>query len=367
MSGKQLYQQEEQIRRYLQDQMTESERHAFEREMQSDPFLAEAVEGFSDKNTELVFADLKALKSQLKKQRSGSRRYLWYAAASVLLLIVSTLVLINPEENTIPVISENKIQEEVKIRQDANEKPPAILSPEHAGIEKPHQETILTEAEDELIIEDLEPSLSLVADSHAQNSFSSVSQVKMKQKELAQTTKKVVFSKASEINTESSSATQLVTDTSASSPVMIVQKAADRSAGFDQNNQEMDEVVAIGYGKQKKSGLTGAVTAGKPEVVTDRKASPGSGWNNLEEYLKTELLNPSIGSPDEKTIVRLSFTVSENGVKEQFKILKGKDVRYNDEAIRIIKDGPAWLPEIRNGIPEKSEVKIRMVFPAKGK
>ncbi|MEE4214737.1 MAG: hypothetical protein V2I34_06695, partial [Bacteroidales bacterium] len=37
----------EDIRRYLNDEMTAAERNTFERQMESDPFLAAAVEGYS--------------------------------------------------------------------------------------------------------------------------------------------------------------------------------------------------------------------------------------------------------------------------------------------------------------------------------
>jgi hypothetical protein len=129
-----------------------------------------------------------------------------------------------------------------------------------------------------------------------------------------------------------------------------------------EDNLAMSEVVVVGYGTQKKSSITGAVSSVKSKQVVDGKATPASGWEAFNEYLKTELQTPNIGSPPEKTIVKLSFVVSPTGNKEQFEILKGENDRYNEEAIRIITNGPAWIPEIKNGNPEISTVELRLVF-----
>jgi hypothetical protein len=131
---------------------------------------------------------------------------------------------------------------------------------------------------------------------------------------------------------------------------------------LNEDKSALSEVVAVGYGIQKKSSLTGAVSSVRSKQTIDGKATPVGGWEAFNEYLKKELQTPKIGSPSEKTIVKLSFVVSLTGIKEQFEILKGENDLYNKEAIRIITDGPAWIPEIKNGNPEISVVELRLVF-----
>ena len=80
MSDKRTYQLEERIKRYLHDQMTGQERHAFEREMQHDQFLTEAVEGYSGISAELVgndLADLKKRNEQTTKKVIGNTSGMW--------------------------------------------------------------------------------------------------------------------------------------------------------------------------------------------------------------------------------------------------------------------------------------------------
>lgn len=357
MSGKQTYQQEEQIRLYLQDRMTEAERHAFERELQRDPFLAEAIEGFSGKDSNLVFTDLADLRNRVEKPKKN-RRFIWYAAASVLLLIVSSVVLFNMQKDVIPVISESKIQEEVKITEKTTIEKSAIKAPQQTISERTRQEKEITIVENKLVIDDFEMKTNLVDENNAINSTELISVKEEAPKETPQHGRKVEFSRTAANSSESLVSTPVVLDSSKAASAKSVKKAD----AVILDSEKLEEVVVVGYGIQKKSSQTGAVSSIKSKQVIDGKASPLSGWEAFNEYLKTELQSPNIGSPSEKTIVKLSFVVSSTGNKEQFEILKGENDRYNEEAIRIITDGPAWIPEIKNGIPEISVVKLRLVF-----
>ena len=121
MSDKNTYQQEEQIRRYVQNEMTNAECNAFEREMQKDPFLADAVEGFSTFSSNEIFVDIESLKNKVRNDRHGRQRYIWYAAASVLLIVVSTFFLFNMEEKSNLMVSENTaIKEELSSPEQIN-------------------------------------------------------------------------------------------------------------------------------------------------------------------------------------------------------------------------------------------------------
>lgn len=357
MSGKQIHQQEEQIRRYLQDQMTEAERHAFEREMQRDPFLEEAVEGLSAVTSDLVFTDLAELRKRMVKPERN-RRYIWYAAASVLLLIVSSVVLLTIQENVIPVVSESKIQEEVKIA-DATNAEKSTITPQKQPIpEKTTQKKEIIFIENELITDDLLIKSKLVDDNNSINSNSLISEYEESRKARSQTTRKVEFSKMAANNSESVVSTPIIMDSSGTVPGKL-EKNAD---AMMKDSEKMEEVVVVGYGTQRKSSVTGSVSKVNINQNVNGKASPAGGWKAFEEYLKAELSAPETGKPGEKTIVRLSFVITETGEKEQYQILKGKDETYTKEAIRIVRDGPAWIPEVREKTPRRSTVKLKLVF-----
>ena len=64
----------------------------------------------------------------------------------------------------------------------------------------------------------------------------------------------------------------------------------------------------------------------------------------------------------EREVVVIRFTVSETGSIRNIKVLKTPGDEFSKEAERLIKEGPAWKPAMKNGIPADNEVKIRITF-----
>jgi TonB family protein len=145
------------------------------------------------------------------------------------------------------------------------------------------------------------------------------------------------------------------------------EKTDNRLVASVQEETALNEVVVVGYGTQKKVDLTGSVAGLNTNQIEDKSASPAIGWVAFNKYLKAALLTPNIGSPKVKTVVRLSFVITKTGLMEQIKVLSSKDERYNEEAIRILKAGPGWNPEVKNQSLQSSEVTFRIVFEPKDK
>ncbi|MFT3750559.1 MAG: carboxypeptidase-like regulatory domain-containing protein [Agriterribacter sp.] len=86
----------EDIERYLNKQMTPAEMHAFEKASLEDPFLAEALEGYTGTPVASIPADIKALKERLEKRDEPVKiiplykRISWVAAAAVFILLGAT-------------------------------------------------------------------------------------------------------------------------------------------------------------------------------------------------------------------------------------------------------------------------------------
>ncbi|MFO0505522.1 MAG: hypothetical protein ACK5X6_01565, partial [Chryseotalea sp.] len=80
------------IERYVNGSMTNAEKHAFEKKMLSDPFLAEAVEGAQQaENFSLEVNDLiKAIDTEKKNKRG----FIWWQLAAAVLLVASSSYLV---------------------------------------------------------------------------------------------------------------------------------------------------------------------------------------------------------------------------------------------------------------------------------
>ncbi|WP_163711538.1 carboxypeptidase-like regulatory domain-containing protein [Mangrovibacterium lignilyticum] len=110
------------FRRYRENRMNEEERHAFERELQKDPFLTEAFEGYESISPDAFEDDLKELKNQLQRKKSDGPFRFWAVAASILILLgVGTLFYLTGNKPDVPNMAQLKTEQERKIPVDTLE------------------------------------------------------------------------------------------------------------------------------------------------------------------------------------------------------------------------------------------------------
>ena len=97
--------------RYSRSEMTDRERNAFERELQRDPFAAEAAEGFAETSSSGTGADLMELRTRLQKRIKGRRNIMYYriAASFAVLVILSSVFLITNRDRQ-PLSVKNEIE-----------------------------------------------------------------------------------------------------------------------------------------------------------------------------------------------------------------------------------------------------------------
>ncbi|QSE97822.1 carboxypeptidase-like regulatory domain-containing protein [Fulvivirga lutea] len=90
-------------------------------------------------------------------------------------------------------------------------------------------------------------------------------------------------------------------------------------------------------------------------------AQPVIGMNAYKKYL-TENIN----YPDDKEVeagkVIVTFDVKEDGSLDNYQIKRGLTEWHNNEALRLVKEGPAWEPSTNDGVPETGNVKVVVKF-----
>jgi hypothetical protein len=102
---------DDQIKKYLENQFDDHERHLFEKELQKDEFLSEALEGLKMLKPEELDTDLKLLMSGTDSKNKNVYLRYWVAAASVLIFILTgTVLIISKRHYTPPVMVENKTE-----------------------------------------------------------------------------------------------------------------------------------------------------------------------------------------------------------------------------------------------------------------
>ena len=130
---------------------------------------------------------------------------------------------------------------------------------------------------------------------------------------------------------------------------------AGKTAGVQLTTSDagLNEVVVVGYGKQKKSVLTGSISSHKVDTLPYKESPyPQGGWDSFYNNLTTEMGVKSSANKD----LHLRFSV-ENGLPEKFTVIKAPDEATAQKAISIIKKGPKWKTSKRK---KKVDVKMKV-------
>jgi len=112
----------------------------------------------------------------------------------------------------------------------------------------------------------------------------------------------------------------------------------------------------------KKNQVAAAFEA-EEELTID--PAPEIGFDDYTEYLNENLKYPKEAMENNiKGIVVIILLVQEDGSLVDFDVNQSLGFGCDEEAIRLIKDGPAWNPGRRNNIniPKSVEVKVRFEF-----
>lgn len=114
----------------------------------------------------------------------------------------------------------------------------------------------------------------------------------------------------------------------------------------------LDEVVVTGYGletkkKRSRTQLEGSRAADLPQAKKEAADQPRPivGFKKMKRYIRRNLKYPDLAK-DHKIQggVTVRFFINEDGEPEQFSILNGLGSGCNQEAERLLKEGPKWEP-----------------------
>ncbi len=84
-------------------------------------------------------------------------------------------------------------------------------------------------------------------------------------------------------------------------------------------------------------------------LLKDGPASPIAGQKTFDQYLADSLRYPAQALANNvRGRVVLEFTVLEDGSVDNFEVIRGLGSGCNEEAIRLIQEGPTWQPKIEN-------------------
>ena len=136
---------------------------------------------------------------------------------------------------------------------------------------------------------------------------------------------------------------------------VLVDSSKTLEINLEPDYTALGEVVVSGYSEASKKDRTTSYTAAKPI----------DGYPNFNRYLKDNLEYPEEARAENiKGRVTVEFTVEADGSLTNFEIIKGLGFGCDEEAIRLIKEGPQWQARTQgaNQTPVSSQVKVRIRF-----
>lgn len=126
----------------------------------------------------------------------------------------------------------------------------------------------------------------------------------------------------------------------------------------DNQNTKVDEFVNI------KDDNTDTQVI-EPEifyVVEEEPTFPG-GYEKLAEYLSNEITYPQVARESGiQGIVYVDFIIEPNGDITNVKAKRGIGGGCDEEAIRVVKNMPNWLPGKQRGIPVRVQINLPIKF-----
>jgi TonB family protein len=124
-----------------------------------------------------------------------------------------------------------------------------------------------------------------------------------------------------------------------------VQLSVDASA--------LSEVVVTGY----------ATGSGQTSSPTIDLAHPEIGNRAFKQYLEKNIRYPEQAKANQVSgRVTVEFTIEPSGSLTNFIVIHSIGSGCDEELIRLIKDGPRWVPTKKDDVPVQDKAKVRLKF-----
>jgi hypothetical protein len=411
----------EDIRRYLNNEMSEQEMHAIEKAAMEDPFLADAIDGmkeaFDSHGEQQVMLELSNLNSQLA-DRTRDKKVVpikfglikWSAAAAILLVAGSTYFILNirktkeyadsfkasnsqkagksndvvadstpvvaiqppPAKSRVPVADQRLNKSSNSAIKPAAAESVAILEKRNKDVAAQKKEAFAEDKEQQ-------PTADLIRTDSVSKAVAARAAGISADKPMDDSDKEIYKTLQGKIVDPNGNPLSNATITA---PKINKAVFSDSNGNFFLPSRESVSEVnisAVGYQNafykisetaRNQLVLNPSSAALNEVVVTESKgkikpaleesdgeATPTIGWVAYNKYLEQSKKLP-VSKSNIASYVIVSFNVYSDGTTGKFKIEQPVTDTYNREAIRLIKEGPAW--KLVSG--KKARVRLQVRF-----
>ncbi len=353
------------IKGYLNSDLSDKEMHRIERHLLSCDFCAEAIEGYEAIQPIDIEFEINELNKQIAKRSDKKEKRKKFPilriAAIALALIISAIFITNyfikdirkieltekrkseVKENS---IEKDSIQTSKSFKKSESTKPQSY---ENTPVIKPPLKT-------EDSISEMIPEQSDAQDSQDELMITEADE-DMEEIPVIEFT--IALDKTEKMNV--------------SAPMQSMERstAKKESYGFAEEKTIQNEEVLLNESAttfsadeiNKNSVVAAGAEIREKQTVNELDAQPSIGFDAYKLYLKENVQFPVEAIKNEiKGKVVLQFDLDSLGNMSHFIIEKSLGFGCDEEAIRLIKEGPSWNPAIKEGQLINQEVKIKIYF-----
>lgn len=363
---------EEQLMRYQTGKMEAAEMHLIERHLLQCSLCSEAVEGYSlldPSQAKPALEDLKArFSDKFNRESQKTPSWKWGVAATVLLLFSAGVFLVlktleqSPEEVVKKEVQVETVPKLSNERATSDHRPAIALKDQEVKADKIQRQesrartpvdTVMNKLPKSIAEKATKPlaappapdtvNLSAIQDIALMESFQIASANSMDRSLTSGEQPLESFPSVMSVNTPQEETAEADTN-------MPPEKAMEFEA-------ELVARRSLESKKEKKLTETVTFNAGFSQ------AAPTIGNANFEKYLRENALYP----PEAKKAgiagnVVVEFTVSPDSTLTGFRIVAPLGHGLDEEAIRLLKAGPQWVPATLNGTPIHQKITVNVPF-----
>ena len=396
---------------YRKGELSEEERNLFERELQKDPFAEEAEEGFSTILPDDISEDLRQLQTSIhKRTHRNQRRIVYRIAASIAMLMIVSSVFIVVEKNKPSAKLSNINEPVIEIRRnqplnkpeqpdETQEKPSERYSRKRvSSVQSPQVKSSVSDPTERSVISEVPEATDRFAISALPEATDRLARSEVMNKEYTGNIKNAAAATA--VKRSAARLEGQVISTEDGMPVAgasIMVRGTDRGVVTDTDGQfsisvpadsirliasfigmesteftaktdtrveirmtpsvlSMDEIVVVGYGTVRKESLN------NEDAADYIPPQPVNGKPDFELYIRENIKRPDTSTVGQRVVVVVRFLVKTDGTVSNIRIIRSPGKKFSDEAVRLIKSGPAWKPAEQEGIAKEDEIRVRIVF-----
>ena len=115
---------------------------------------------------------------------------------------------------------------------------------------------------------------------------------------------------------------------------------------------------------EKKERAADAAVASPTEGVgmPERKTEPVGGMEEFNRWIQRNIRYPEEVVPRVRQVIVVTFKISADSTMYDLKAERTAGDPFTEEAFRLLRKGPKWVPVMREGMVVPDEVKISIVF-----